>query len=594
MRSGRIQSSASCSASSSSTFPHPPCLSSASRHCKFPCLLSPRALSLSQRVSRNCLVPETTQFSFSKQSSTNKKRLFPVNVGALVTSNTEAISTGPLVAEEKIGVLLLNLGGPETLDDVQPFLFNLFADPDIIRLPRLFRFLQKPLAQLYLFLEHLRARKAMLRLVVAEELRKSLWAKDVPAKVYVGMRYWHPFTEEAIEQIKKDGITKLVVLPLYPQFSISTSGSSLRLLESIFRDDEYLVNMQHTVIPSWYQREGYIKSMANLIEKELQKFDRPEKTDQENKVDHIFCICSQPKKAATVVKRNLRPGESETLMTIRLGYYSAPLDLSSNSPHSLSLPELRSELLVITWEISLVVCGEEGLAIVLLQDAIFLRFCTWVPLAYVEEAGDPYKAEMEECVDLIIEELEKRKITNAYTLAYQSRVGPVEWLKPYTDDTIVDLGRKGVKGLLAVPISFVSEHIETLEEIDVEYKELALESGIQNWGRVPALGCEPMFISDLADAVIESLPYVGAMAVSNLEARQSLVPLGSVEELLATYDSQRRELPAPVTVWEWGWTKSAETWNGRAAMLAVLVLLLLEVTTGEGFLHQWGILPLFH
>lgn len=74
---------------------------------------------------------------------------------------------------------------------------------------------------------------------------------------------------------------------------------------------------------------------------------------------------------------------------------------------------------------------------------------------------------------------------------------------------------------------------------------------------------------------------------------QSLVPLGSVEELLATYDSQRRELPAPVTMWEWGWTKSAETWNGRAAMLAVLVLLLLEVTTGKGFLHQWGILPSF-
>lgn len=68
--------------------------------------------------------------------------------------------------------------------------------------------------------------------------------------------------------------------------------------------------------------------------------------------------------------------------------------------------------------------------------------------------------------------------------------------------------------------SFVSEHIETLEEIDVEYKELALKSGIEKWGRVPALGCESTFISDLADAVIESLPYVGAMAVSNLEARQ--------------------------------------------------------------------------
>ncbi|WVZ75010.1 hypothetical protein U9M48_023115 [Paspalum notatum var. saurae] len=436
------------------------------------------------------------------------------------SSASEAVLTSQsnlrklFVGNEKIGVLLLNLGGPETLDDVQPFLFNLFADPDIIRLPRLFRFLQKPLAK---FISVVRAPKSKegyasigggspLRQITdaqAEALREALCEKDVPAKVYVGMRYWHPFTEEAIEQIKRDGITKLVVLPLYPQFSISTSGSSLRLLESIFREDEYLVNMQHTVIPSWYQREGYIKAMATLIENELTKFLEPEKV---------------------------------------MIFFSA---------HG-------------------------------------------VPLAYVEEAGDPYKAEMEECIDLIMEELEKRGITNPCTLAYQSRVGPVEWLKPYTDETIIELGKKGVKSLLAVPISFVSEHIETLEEIDVEYKELALESGIKHWGRVPALGCEPTFISDLADAVIESLPYVGAMAVSNLEARQSLVPLGSVEELLAAYDSKRDELPPPVIVWEWGWTKSAETWNGRAAMLAVLVLLVLEVTTGEGFLHQWGILPLFH
>ncbi|KAL5704034.1 hypothetical protein ACHQM5_022510 [Ranunculus cassubicifolius] len=430
----------------------------------------------------------------------------------LATSKIEDVATPVVIGNEKVGVLLLNLGGPETLKDVQPFLFNLFADPDIIRLPRLFRFLQKPLAQ---FISVLRAPKSRegyasigggspLRHITdaqAEELRKSLCEKNVPAKVYVGMRYWHPFTEEAIEQIKRDEITMLVVLPLYPQFSISTSGSSLRLLESIFREDEYLVNMQHTVIPSWYQREGYIKAMANLTEKELEKFPNPEKV---------------------------------------MIFFSA---------HG-------------------------------------------VPVAYVEEAGDPYKAEMEQCVDLIMEELEKRGKMNPFTLAYQSRVGPVEWLKPYTDDTIVELGQKGVKSLLAVPISFVSEHIETLEEIDVEYKELALKSGIEQWGRVPALGIEPTFISDLADAVIESLPYVGAMAVSNLEARQSLVPLGSVEELLATYDKQRRSLPPPVTMWEWGWTKSAETWNGRAAMLAVVVLLVWEVTTGEGFLHQWGILPL--
>ncbi|KAI5065771.1 hypothetical protein GOP47_0018395 [Adiantum capillus-veneris] len=416
--------------------------------------------------------------------------------------------------KENVGVLLLNLGGPETLEDVQPFLYNLFADPDIIRLPRLLRFLQQPLAK---FISMMRAPKSMegyasigggspLRRITEEQanaLRTALEEKNMPAKVYVGMRYWHPFTEEAIRKIKKDRISKLVVLPLYPQFSISTSGSSLRLLEEIFREDEYLVNMHHTVIPSWYQREGYVKSMATLIQSELETFQKPREV---------------------------------------MIFFSA---------HG-------------------------------------------VPRAYVEEAGDPYKDEMEHCVRLIMTELRLRGIPNDHTLAYQSRVGPVEWLKPYTDDTIRELGRRGVKNLLAVPISFVSEHIETLEEIDVEYRELALESGIRNWGRVPALGCEETFIRDLADAVIEALPYVGAMAVSNLEARQSLIPLGSVGELLATYDTQRRELPPPVPVWEWGWTKSAETWNGRAAMLAVLALLLLEVSTGQGILHQMGILPLFH
>ncbi|KAF1867689.1 hypothetical protein Lal_00050122 [Lupinus albus] len=489
------------SSSSCSYVLPPPCLTHASRNFKFPLSLS-QAICSSQKMyqssgghteastntnplkiymaGRCSLGWSEAQPLVSKQSLNRK--LLPVE--ALVTPTAQDVSETPFIGDDKIGVLLLNLGGPETLEDVQPFLFNLFADP-------------------------------------AEELRKSLWEKNVPANVYVGMRYWHPFTEEAIEQIKKDGVTKLVVLPLYPQFSISTSGSSLRLLESIFREDEYLANMQHTVIPSWYQREGYVTAMANLIEKELKGFDSPKEV---------------------------------------MIFFSA---------HG-------------------------------------------VPLAYVEDAGDPYKAEMEECVDLIMEELEKRKINNAYTLAYQSRVGPVEWLKPYTDDTIVELGKTGLLPSVFTPTprpterisdtailfycclihSFVSEHIETLEEIDVEYKELALKSGIENWGRVPALGCEPTFISDLADAVIESLPYVGAMAVSNLEARQSLVPLGSVEELLAAYDSQRKELPPPIMVWEWGWTKSAETWNGRAAMLAVLLLVFFEVSTGQGFLHQWGIFPL--
>ncbi|WCJ29571.1 ferrochelatase 1 [Euphorbia peplus] len=345
------------------------------------------------------------------------------------------VDTQSHATNDRVGVLLLNLGGPETLNDVQPFLFNLFADPDIIRLPRLFQFLQRPLAQL---ISTLRAPKSKegyasigggspLRKITDEQaqaIRMALEAKGMAANVYVGMRYWYPFTEEAIHQIKRDRITRLVVLPLYPQFSISTTGSSLRVLDNIFREDAYLSRLPVSIIQSWYQREGYIKSMADLIGKELLQFTKPEEV---------------------------------------MIFFSA---------HG-------------------------------------------VPVSYVEDAGDPYKDQMEECIYLIMQELKARGFDNDHTLAYQSRVGPVQWLKPYTDEVLVELGKKGVKSLLAIPVSFVSEHIETLEEIDMEYRELALESGIENWRRVPALGLTSSFISDLADAVMEALP--SAKAISNAE-----------------------------------------------------------------------------
>ncbi|KAI3468142.1 hypothetical protein Pfo_024805 [Paulownia fortunei] len=357
-----------------------------------------------------------------------------------------AIESHSHTAEEKIGVMLLNLGGPETLHDVQPFLFNLFADPDIIRLPRLFRFLQRPLAQLISVLRAPKSKEGYaaigggspLRKITDEQassLKLALEAKEVPANVYVAMRYWHPFTEEAVHQIKRDRITRLVVLPLYPQYSISTTGSSIRVLRDMFRDDAHLSRLPVAIIQSWYQREGYIKSMADLIEKELQIF----------------------------------PNREETMI-----FFSA---------HG-------------------------------------------VPVSYVEDAGDPYKDQMEECIFLIMQELKSRGISNDHTLAYQSRVGPVQWLKPYTDEVLVELGQQGVKSLLAVPVSFVSEHIETLEEIDMEYKELALESGIVNWGRVPALNCTSTFITDLADAVLEALPSAMAISSSNTtsdEAENDLV-----------------------------------------------------------------------
>ncbi|KAK4422237.1 Ferrochelatase-2, chloroplastic [Sesamum alatum] len=358
----------------------------------------------------------------------------------VITYPSDVFESYSHATDEKIGVMLLNLGGPETLHDVQPFLFNLFADPDIIRLPRLFWFLQRPLAQLISVLRAPKSKEGYAAIGGGSPLRKitdeqanaiklALETKEVPANVYVAMRYWHPFTEEAVHQIKRDRITRLVVLPLYPQYSISTTGSSLRVLRDMFRNDAYLSRLPVAIIQSWYQREGYIKSMADLIEKELQVFPNPE-------------------------------------------------------------------------------------------EAMIFFSAHGVPVSYVENAGDPYKDQMEECIFLIMQELKSRGINNDHTLAFQSRVGPVEWLKPYTDEVLVELGQQGVKSLLAVPVSFVSEHIETLEEIDMEYKELALESGIVNWGRVPALNCTPSFITDLADAVIEALPSAMAMSTPNTTSEE--------------------------------------------------------------------------
>ncbi|MEW5313418.1 MAG: hypothetical protein WDW38_004989 [Sanguina aurantia] len=463
---------------------------------------------VSSAASDSNLNPQLAPTSFSSSSA-----FIPSDASsAIALSPAPARSSGMLKSNqnqpsgpgtERVGVLLLNLGGPDRLSDIQPFLYNLFADPDIIRLPPAARFLQKPLATL---ISTLRAPKSAegyraigggspLRRITEEQgdaLALSMMAKGQAANVYVAMRYWHPYTEEAIELIKADGINRLVILPLYPQFSISTSGSSLRLLETILKEDSALSQMQHTVIPSWYQRKGYVCAMADLINIELAKFK-----DRES-VEIFF------------------------------------------SAHG-------------------------------------------VPKSYVEQAGDPYKEEMEECVALIMKELQARSCTNHHTLAYQSRVGPVEWLTPYTDVSIRELGASGVNSLLAVPISFVSEHIETLEEIDMEYRELAQESGIANWGRVPALNTNSAFIDDLADAVIEALPYVGRVA----GPADSLVPIGELDALLQAYDRERSALPSPVVMWEVGWTKSAETWNGRIAMVAILMIVILECATGQSVVRDW-------
>jgi protoporphyrin/coproporphyrin ferrochelatase len=384
----------------------------------------------------------------------------------------------------RVGVLLLNLGGPDKLEDVGPFLYNLFSDPEIIRLP--FRWLQKPLAW---FIATRRTRTSQanykqigggspLRRITeaqGEALKKQLGYLGQEVDIYVGMRYWHPYTEEAIAQLTQDNVEHLVILPLYPQFSISTSGSSFRLLDKLWQEDPKLQPIDYTVIPSWYKEPGYLQAMAELVAQELEQFPNP------NEV-HIFF-----------------------------------------SAHG-------------------------------------------VPKSYVEEAGDPYQQEIEECTALIMQTLNR---PNAHTLAYQSRVGPVEWLQPYTEDALKELGAQGVKDLVVVPISFVSEHIETLQEIDIEYREVAEESGIHNFRRVPAPNTNPVFINALAQLVIDALKNPSF----------KLSQAAQMKKMVKMYPQER---------WEWGLTTSAEVWNGRIAMLGFIALII-EIITGHGLLHLIGL-----
>ncbi len=389
----------------------------------------------------------------------------------------------------RVGVLLMNLGGPERIQDVKAFLYNLFVDPEIIRLP--IPALQKPMAW---FISTLRSGKSQqaylsigggspLRRITeqqARELQSELRQRGIDATSYVAMRYWHPFTESAVADLKADGVNQVVVLPLYPHFSLSTSGSSFRELKRLREADPDFLKLPIRCIRSWYDHPGYVRAMAELIAEQVR-------------------LCELPRDAHV--------------------FFSA---------HG-------------------------------------------VPTSYVEEAGDPYQKEIEGGVDLIMSEL-KNLIghENPFTLAYQSRVGPEEWLKPYTDEILQELGSAGTRDLVIVPISFVSEHIETLQEMDIEYRELAISSGVVNFRRVRALDTYPTFISGLADLVASSLegPEINLDEAAKLPAKLKLYP-------------QEK--------WQWGWNNSAEAWNGRIAMFGFLGFLL-ELIVGKGPLHSIGLL----
>jgi protoporphyrin/coproporphyrin ferrochelatase len=404
------------------------------------------------------------------------------------------------------------------------FLYNLFADPDIIRLPGPLSLLQNAIA---MFIAKRRAPKSraayesigggspilMYTNAQADLVAKSLEERyGLKVNTYIGMRYWKPFTEDALDKISNDGIEALVILPLYPQFSISTSGSSLRVLQEEFsKHSSRYGDMVHTVVPAWYDRPGYIKAMADLIQRELDSF-----TDEE---------INEAKQAA---------------------------------------PNRPSKHILFS--------------------------AHGVPKSYIE-AGDPYQQQMEKCVANIRKELYQTNSPDEVQihLSYQSRVGPIEWLRPYTDDVLPELGEKmRVRNLVVVPISFVSEHIETLEEIDIEYRELAHESGVTNWRRCPAPNTDGTFIEDMADMIYEALMEPSQTVTEacvanniegvNLERFDDSVVVTGVLGVGADGDLYQVD----------GSLQNKERVSARVAMAGVLLTILVELASGQPLTHFFG------
>jgi ferrochelatase len=327
----------------------------------------------------------------------------------------------------KTGILFLNMGGPDGPDSVQPFLYNLFSDPDIIRLPFSSIF-QKPLAAWISRTRTAEARHNYAQMgggspilpyteAQAKALRAELFRRGYQApEIYIAMRYWHPFTEGAVNRILQDGVRRLIVLPLYPHFSYTTTGSSLNELRRVLEARQ--ATLELSVVPAYYNDPGYLAALADAMREAL--------TD-----DCWSCP----------------PGEVQVLF----------------SAHSL-------------------------------------------PLKHVKRTGDPYPEQIDTTARRVMRDFFP---DNPWDICYQSQVGRMRWLGPSVDGALHYFAGKKTDNVLIVPISFVSDHVETLVEIDRLYLPLAEALNIPHCHRAPALNTRPAFIRALADLVSGPLTRAG-------------------------------------------------------------------------------------
>jgi ferrochelatase len=332
----------------------------------------------------------------------------------------------------RVGIVLFQLGGPDTLEAIEPFLYNLFCDPDIIDFP-FARIGRKALAKL---ISTTRSRKVQHHYATigggspirpnterqARALERELRKRGIDAHCFVAMRYWHPFTAEAIEQLRSADCDEVVLLPLYPQYSSTTTGSSLNEWNRLFDD-----GMPIHCVETFYEEPAYLDSVAEKVNEALSRFPdarRPE---------IVF------------------------------------------SAHS-------------------------------------------VPLAVIEK-GDPYQRQIEDTVHLL---MQRGGWSNPHRLCYQSKVGASRWLQPSLHKTLRTLSSEGVREICVVPIAFVSDHVETLGEINHEARHEAHELGFTQFEMTAGLNDSPKFIRALAQIVHQALEQEVSPAIPIRHAGRKL------------------------------------------------------------------------
>jgi ferrochelatase len=315
---------------------------------------------------------------------------------------------------KRVGVVLFQLGGPDTLAAVEPFLFNLFCDPDIIDFP-FSRIGRRALARL---ISRTRAKKASQHYAAiggspirrfteqqAAAVEARLLRDGVDARCVVAMRYWHPFTAEAIGQLLDAEVERVVLLPLYPQYSSTTTGSSLNEWRRLWTS-----SVPTFYVPPFYRDPLYIASLVESIDEALARFPQPS---------------------------------------------TVPLVFSAHS----------------------------------------------VPVSVIEK-GDPYQKQIEETVALV---MEHGGWSNDHRLCYQSKVGASRWLEPSLHRTLRQVAAEKRDEVCIVPISFVSDHVETLAEINHHAREEARLLGIERFEMTRGLNDSPTFIQALAELVLAAI-----------------------------------------------------------------------------------------